>query len=328
VETVDDLEELDRELRSHFAALRARRDVVSAGAPLFALEHNLDDEFLEFLKGRVREAIQSGPPSGRSPLPYIVYAAEVGYRYEDEYWPSFEASTPGWLQHGDRYWIRRVFTEFADKYGGARPTGAWGRQFSIISWPITNAILPTDLQRHLARLLADHRHRLSPDLITNPDELGLRLAGHAATTSARFRVFAQNTSLLGLVAASLLLGDESESPLLERKTLDRIVVDLSAEEESRRWLKAARDTALPLQLRGQSDSVEAAVRSLLRAWSCRRSCSFAHLRAGQFNSSRQISRPSLIGTPTYKKRSRFRGHASPARRAGRRWRAASSSTSA
>jgi hypothetical protein len=254
METVDDLEELDRELRSHFAALRARRDVVSAGAPLFALEHNLDDEFLEFLKGRVREAIQSGPPSGRWPLPYIVYAAEVGYRYEDEYWPSFEASTPRWLQHGDRNWIRRVFTEFADKYGGARPTGAWGRQFSIISWPITNAILPTDLQRHLARLLADYRYRLSPDLITNPDELGLRLAGNAATTSARFRVFAQNTSLLGLVAASLLLGDESESPLLERKTLDRIVIDLSAEEESRRWLKAARDTALRLQLRGLTTS--------------------------------------------------------------------------
>ena len=41
---MDDLEELDRELRSPFAALRARRDVVSAGAPLFALEHNLDDE--------------------------------------------------------------------------------------------------------------------------------------------------------------------------------------------------------------------------------------------------------------------------------------------
>ena len=180
-----------------------------------------------------------------------------------------------------------LFTEFADKYGGARPTGAWGRQFSIISWPITNAILPTDLQRHLARLLADHRHRLSPDLITNPDELGLRLAGHAATTSARFRVFAQNTSLLGLVAASLLLGDESESPLLERKTLDRIVVDLSAEEESRRWLKAARDTALRLQLRGLTTSSASFTVSRTRwrppfghcshTWSCRRSCWFPHL---------------------------------------------------
>ena len=236
---MDDLEELDRELRSHFAALRARRDVVSAGAPLFALEHNLDDKFLEFLKGRVREAIQSGPPSGRSPLPYIVYAAEVGYRYEDEYWPSFEASTPGWLQHGDRYWIRRLFTEFADKYGGARPTGAWGRQFSIISWPITNAILPTDLQRHLARLLADHRHRLSPDLITNPDELGLRLAGHAATTSARFACSHRTRACFNSSRRRCFSATKSESPLLERKTLDRIVVDLSAEEESRRWLKAA-----------------------------------------------------------------------------------------
>lgn len=247
---MEDLQELDQLLRDHFGQLRARRDLLDVATPLFALEHCLGPDLLDILKARVREEIRSGPPSSRWPLPYVVYAAEIGYRYEDEFWPSFETSTPGWIQHGNRPWVRTLFSRFSEDYGGARPSGAWGKQFSIISWPITHAVLPTDLQRHLARLLSDYRHRLSPELITHPDELGSRLAGRAATTSARFRVFAQNTSLLGQVAASLLLHEDSDSPLLERRTLDRIVADLSAEEESRRWLKSARETALRLELRG------------------------------------------------------------------------------
>ena len=27
----------------------------------------------------------------------------------DEYWQTFESETPGWLRHGDRYWIRDCF---------------------------------------------------------------------------------------------------------------------------------------------------------------------------------------------------------------------------
>jgi hypothetical protein len=169
---VDALEELDGGLRAHFLALRERRDLTLPGAPIFALEHNLDNELLDLLRSLVLERITADRPSSRSVLPYVVYAAELGYRYEGEYWPSFEAATPGWLRHGDRHWIRRIFSDFADEFGGARPTGAWGRQFSIISWPITHAVLPTDLQRHLASLLAEYRYRLSPELLDDPNELG------------------------------------------------------------------------------------------------------------------------------------------------------------
>ena len=84
----------------------------------------------------------------------MVYAAELGYRYSgDEYWQTFEAQTPGWAQSANRECIRSVFEKFSDTFGGARPSGAWANWFSIISWPVTHAVLPADLQRQFARLL-------------------------------------------------------------------------------------------------------------------------------------------------------------------------------
>jgi hypothetical protein len=249
---VNDLAEWHQILHDHFTELRHRRDSVAPGTPLFALEHGLEPEAMDTLRNAVRAAVQAGPPSSTSYLPYVAHAAEVGYRFEGEYWQSFASTTPGWISNGNRNWIRSIFEQFTDSYGGARPSGAWGNHFTIISWPITHAVLPTDLQRHLVHLLSDYRHHLVPELIAAPDELGSRLAARAAATSARFRVFAKNVNLLGQVAAALLLGSSVESQLLEGSTLDRIVADLSVERESRRWLKEAQDAALRLRLRGLS----------------------------------------------------------------------------
>jgi len=183
-------------------------------------------------------------------LSLLVYAAEVGYRYEgEEYWQTFEATTPGWTRYGNRTWLRERFKEFASTFGGAQPQGAWADQFTNICWPITHAILPTDLQLHLARLLYEYRHYQTARLLRNPEELGVRLATRAGRSSARFRVFCQNTALLGQVASALLL-EAGETPLLLASTLRRIVSDLSAERSARRWLADARTSAAKVQLRG------------------------------------------------------------------------------
>lgn len=235
------LEYLHAKLDAHFRQLQARRAQLDPVSPVFALEHDLNETELALLKSAVESAIQQGfgPRLRRFWLPFVVYAAEVGYDYVgDEYWPSLEAATaaPGWATQNNRQFIKAFFRRFADEYGGARPTGAWAEHFRIICWPITHAVLPTYLQRHLAQLMYEYRTGLTTALLNDPAALGVRLASRAARYTEHFRKFCENTSLLGQVAAALLAGDEA-SPYLTAPTLHRIVEGLSKESQSHTWLR-------------------------------------------------------------------------------------------
>lgn len=230
-----------RALDEHFLRLRAARDEKSPGKLLFALEHGLSASEVTELQELFREAIALGRPPRGVWLPSVIYAAEFGYRYcGDEYWQTFEVETPGWRDHVERAYVRNAFEEFHKLYGGAKPTGRWAQQFSIIAWPITHAVLPTDLQVQLARLLYEYRHALSAELVEDYSALGYKLAARARGYTSRFQNFAQNTALLGQVAAALLLPQEAQASLLLRPTLERIVADLNAERHAKRWLQDAR----------------------------------------------------------------------------------------
>lgn len=242
---------LHARLEAHFTSLKAHRGQFGSGAPLFALEHGLSEAELTLLRAEVTSAVRRGELPQRSWLPFVVYAAEVGYEYSgDEYWQTFEARTPDWLQNGDRDYIRQKYRQFADRFNGARPIGRWAAQFSIICWPITHAVLPTDLQRHLARILFEYRRALTSELLENPTELGKRLAARSLNTSSRFQAFAENSDLLGQVAVSLLIGEEGDSPLLLPATLRRLVADLSKERESWRLFRGAKASATQVRTRG------------------------------------------------------------------------------
>ncbi|MDA8358459.1 MAG: hypothetical protein M0Z95_19705 [Actinomycetota bacterium] len=235
---------LDQRLEAHFAALRSQRDE-SAGSefPLFALEHGLSDLELSLLSTTVRDAVGRRHLPMAASLPFVVYAAEVGYDYSgDEYWPMFSQRTPGW-SYEDREFIRQGFQRFATRFGGAVPAGPWAAHFSIICWPITHAVLPTDLQQHLVRLLFEYRTGLTGDLLADPASLGRRLAARTGNYSSRFRYFAQNAALLGQVAAALLSPENESSPYLVDSTLQRIVGSLSKHHQARRWLRDAKSTA-------------------------------------------------------------------------------------
>jgi hypothetical protein len=253
--TPTSLEDWQQRLAERFSTLRTERDAVRPGSPIFALEHGLSiDHELPQLQLAVRRVVE-GPRLPRSlGLPFVVYAAEVGYGYQgDEFWPVFEAATPKWTSHGIDYarrFIRHRFEEFADIYGGAHISGRWALWFKNIAWPITHAVLPTDLQRHLARLLYDYRTALTADLLDDYEVLGERLARRSLDTSARFRKFAENTELLGLVAAALLVGEEEHTPLLTSEVLQRIVRDLSKERQAGAWLLDAKRAAVRIRRRG------------------------------------------------------------------------------
>ena len=181
----------------------------------------------------------------RHRLPWIVYAAELGYRYSgNEYWQTFEAATPGWRDHGNRSWIRKCYSWFQGEYGGATPSGQWAEWFTIICWPITHAVLPKDLQRQLARALYDIRHSFSQEVFASPAILGQLIAARSWTESSRFQNLAQEAELVGQIATALLFeGESGTERLLYPPTLRRIGQDLDRERRRREWLRAARRSA-------------------------------------------------------------------------------------
>jgi len=261
--TVDLLAYLHQKLHEHFTELHGQRNSLVPPSPVFALEHDLSQADYLLLENSVRLAISSGLGARyrTSWLPFVVYAAESGYDYVgSEYWTSFETATPGW-QSDQRHWIKLWFSKFAAEYGGVVPSGAFAKTFTIISWPISHAVLPTYLQRQLAQLLFEFRAGLTSALLSDLDELGERLAVRARLYSDRFRIFCQNTALLGRVAAALLSGEEEESPYLVKSTLDRLVEGLSRERESRQWLASARQAASRVRSRGFGESQTSIPRS-------------------------------------------------------------------
>src|SRR5437762_1678913 len=103
-----DLRPAHERLERHFEELRAAKDEFGGATPIFALEHGLDLAEVESLSSGVRKSLSDEGLTPRWWLPWVVYAAEIGYRYSgDEYWPTFEASTPDWLVRGDRHYVRR-----------------------------------------------------------------------------------------------------------------------------------------------------------------------------------------------------------------------------
>jgi hypothetical protein len=236
-----DLGALNRRLTEHFGALaRDRKDL-----PLFALEHGLAQAELLALQNTLRAHIQIAPPARDHQLAWVVYGSEIGYGYAgDEYWQTFEETTPGWTLNGKRAWIRDAFVAFQRQFAGARPSGPWAEQFSIIAWPITHAILPRDLQQQLARILYDLRHSFSAELFDEPQRLGDFIAARSWNTSARFQNLVQAPALIGQIAAALLLqGREGFETLLHATTLKRIGDDVDRERRGRDWLRGARHAA-------------------------------------------------------------------------------------
>ena len=249
------LNEWQSRLEKHFVELRLERSKSLGDKPIFALEHGLDAKDLTDLTSKLILEVADSAPSNIHKLPWIIYAAEIGYRYTgDEYWQTFERETPGWTINGNRDWIRNCFHWFHTQFGGAKPGGAWAKHFTIICWPITHAILPRDLQQQLAKTLHQLRYSFSQELFRSPSALGERIAGQSYGTSSRFQWLTQDKLLVGQIAAALLLeGKFGTDSLLLPSTLKRIEVNLNRERSARDWLQTARRLADErTQLRGAS----------------------------------------------------------------------------
>jgi len=242
-------------LSKHFRELSCSR--AANGWPVFVLEHALPESQLGQLQDWVRKSIIEDASCESAWLPWVVYATEIGYHYSgEEFWQTFEKETPGWVEHGDRNWIRKAFQLFRNTYSGAAPSGAWAENFTIICWPITNAILPRDLQVQLASVLFDVRFSLTAEMFKSPELLGELIEGRSLNATSRFRNFLQERLFVGQLATALLLDSNKESsPRIQRVTLQRIVSDLEKESRARAWLHGASQHARKISLSGLAPSV-------------------------------------------------------------------------
>ncbi|MEX2374324.1 MAG: hypothetical protein WD942_01905 [Dehalococcoidia bacterium] len=230
-------------LASHFEELAADRG--ADATPLFSLEHGLTAEELNELTDYLSESLSTERLRVESQfLPWVVHAAEVGYKYEGhEFWRSFGESMPGWEQHGDRGFLRRCFRRFAEEYRGVVPTGSFARHFSIIAWPIRHALLPKDLQLQFARTLFELRHRFETgaDHLT-PELVGRQVSAGAQGKSGRFARFCEDHRLVGEIATAVLVGgrEGGDGESIHAETLERVVRDIEAIRDARTFLDRAR----------------------------------------------------------------------------------------
>ncbi|MEK6407045.1 MAG: hypothetical protein AABN34_08795 [Acidobacteriota bacterium] len=241
------------ELHTHFQELSQER--VTEGGLVFVLEHGLAPKEVVQLEDDIRTYIQNYPPTDKHWLPWIVYAAELGYNYVgQEYWQTFEARTVGWHERGrERHWVRDKFRQFERDYGGAVPSGPWAQHFTIICHPITHAILPRDFQSQLTEVLYTIRHLFTLQNLQSSELLGELIRSHSLQQSNRFQQFVQDVQIVGLIAKALLNQEESHTgTILLPSTLQRIVTDLGREGVALDQLSDARRSAQYTQRRGLS----------------------------------------------------------------------------
>ena len=233
------LEQWQDRLERHFESLANIR--ANSGLQLFALEHALNSDEIQEISLLLRSRLETRLPLSPHWLPWVIHATEHGYTYTgDEYWPSFEEQTPMW-GFDDRYKLVPWFRKFQKAYDGVVPSGRWADHFSIISWPITHAILPQDLQQQFAEALYDLRYRLVGLETLDPAVIGRLLEANAHHASRRFQVFLQQKELTGQVVLALLgaAPARGKEPIYP-PTLTRIVGDLERARSARKWLHDTR----------------------------------------------------------------------------------------
>lgn len=120
----------------------------------------------------------------RTPLLVCAVAAEIGFGFEGVgtiFWTRFDESIGDPANHPQRQRIADTYRSQADRYQLSRPSqSAFSEHFSIIAWPIANALLPADLVGPVSRLLARAPVGALPGIGRAPSFASLRAWASAA----------------------------------------------------------------------------------------------------------------------------------------------------
>jgi len=152
-----ELDELERQLKAAVLALQKRKifDITLVEAIDYA---ELWSEPFENLLPFAPSSANLDSLLTRSPLLVCAIASEIGFRFEGVgtvFWAKFGDALGLPITTAQRQKVGDTFQMLASRYNLARPSeSAFSTHFSIISWPIANALLPLDLVGPVTRLIA------------------------------------------------------------------------------------------------------------------------------------------------------------------------------
>lgn len=114
----------------------------------------------------------------RAPLLTCAVASEIGFGFEGVgtiFWAHFDEAIGDPASMAQRQRIAETFLAQAERYRLSNPSqSAFSEHFSIIAWPIANALLPADMIGPVARLLARAPVGALPGLGRAPSFASLR----------------------------------------------------------------------------------------------------------------------------------------------------------
>ena len=120
----------------------------------------------------------------RVPLLICAIASEIGFAYEGVgtiFWSHFDQVIGHTASLVQRQRIAEVYRALAERYRLSHPThSAFSEHFSIIAWPIANALLPSDLVGPVSRLLERAPVGALPGTGRSPNFASLRAWASAA----------------------------------------------------------------------------------------------------------------------------------------------------
>jgi len=230
-----------------FGSLDATRNR-QKGKPFFVLEHGLDEIDLTEVCNLVIEHGRNDLSFEKIELPFIVFATEIGFEYEDarhdraedtsDYWPMFDIKIPNWRRKTKNYrFFKYAFSQYlTNRYTNVYlPDGAWFETFPYISWPVYQAILCKDARQDLIRLMKRLNQEQDLGSITSPLELGEKLGREITrrveqSQSLRLDQFQDQERLLGEIAYSIVKPENDlQVDFLSSYALDRLKQSLPLE---------------------------------------------------------------------------------------------------
>lgn len=94
----------------------------------------------------------------RFPIVGCAVATEIGYRFEGigtVFWSKLEGLIGSAIPYGHRRLLATCFTRIAKDFSVQQPSDSgFANQFSIIAWPIANALMPYEMAGPIGRLMA------------------------------------------------------------------------------------------------------------------------------------------------------------------------------
>ena len=188
-----------------------------------------------------------------APTVVCAVAAEIGFGFQGVgtvFWGAFDTALGIKTGPHDRQAVGARFLQIADKYGLSRPSeSAFSQHFSIMAWPLANALLPVDLVAPVGRLLARGPAQALPARGRVPDFDALR-AWASAVEGARLTDWLRNEEPAVRVLAAL--ATDNRETALSTRSFARIASSIKAQPEAISTIRSAQARRAASRSRGQT----------------------------------------------------------------------------